>query len=88
MTTYKDHERYAAQAKVTQHLKRVITHHVADLDRKLDDDVRETLDTISHAIGMIIQGYSDNQSIWLAIVDSALLIANKLEAAESEATND
>jgi hypothetical protein len=88
MTTYKDHERYAAQAKVTQDLKRVITHHVADLDRKLDDDVRETLDTISHAIGMIIQGYSDNTSIWLAIVDSALLIANKLEAAESEIAND
>jgi hypothetical protein len=88
MNTFEDHERYVTQAKIIQDLKRVITHHVADLDRKLDDDVRETLDTISHAIGLIIEGNATNQNIWLAIVDSALLIANKLEAAKSEIAND
>jgi hypothetical protein len=88
MNTFKDHERYGVQARIIQDLKRVIAHHVADLDRKLDDDVMETLDTISHAIGLIVEGNATNTSIWLAIVDSALLIANKLEDATSEIADD
>jgi hypothetical protein len=40
-------ENYTTHAEVhaliTQDLKRVITHHVADLDRRLDDDMQESL---------------------------------------------
>ena len=85
---YRDHERYAAQAKITQDLKRVISHHVADLDRNLDDDMREALDLIAFAMGMIIYGYSDNPYCWIAIVDNALPVANRLKAENPEATND
>ena len=85
---YRDYERYAAQAKVTQDLKRIITHHVADLDHRLDDDMQEALDAISFAIGMIIQGYSANPLCWISIVDNALPVANRLSAENSEVTND
>jgi hypothetical protein len=50
------HGDYAVHALITQDLKRVITHHVGHLDRRLDDDMQESLDMVAHKIGRIIAG--------------------------------
>jgi hypothetical protein len=73
------HGDYAVHALITQHLKRVITHHVADLDRRLDDDMAETLDMIAHKIGRIIAGNAAEPAHWRDIAGYAQLVANRLE---------
>jgi hypothetical protein len=73
------HGDYVVHARITQDLKRVITHHVADLDRKLDDDMAETLDMIAHKIGRIIAGNAAEPDHWRDIAGYAQLVANRLE---------
>ena len=73
------HGDYVTHALVTQDLKRVITHHVADLDRRLDDDMAETLDMIAHKIGRIIAGNAAEPEHWRGIAGYAPLVANRLE---------
>ena len=73
------HGDYAVHALITQDLKRVITHHVADLDRRLDDDMQESLDMITHKIGRIIAGYPAEPDHWRDIAGYAQLVANRLE---------
>ena len=76
----KTHGDYAVHALITQDLKRVITHHVADLDRRLDDDMQESLDMITHKIGRIIAGNPAEPDHWRDIAGYAQLVANRLEA--------
>jgi len=76
------HGDYAVHALITQDLKRVITHHVADLDRRLDDDMQESLDMITHKIGRIIAGNPAEPDHWFDVAGYAQLVANRL------ATND
>ena len=73
------HGDYVTHALITQDLKRVITHHVADLDRRLDDDMAETLDMIAHKIGRIIAGNAAEPEHWRGIAGYAQLVANRLE---------
>ena len=75
----KTHGDYEIHAAITQDLKRVITHHVADLDRRLDDDIAETLDMIAHSIGRIIAGNAAEPGHWRDIAGYAQLVANRLE---------
>ena len=77
------HGDYAVHALITQDLKRVINHHVGDLDRRLDDDMAETLDMIAHKIGRIIAGNAAEPEHWLDVAGYAQLVANRLEV-----TND
>ena len=79
----KTHGDYVVHALVTQDLKRVINHHVGDLDRRLDDDMAETLDMIAHKIGRIIAGNPAEPDHWRDIAGYAQLVANRLEG-----TND
>jgi hypothetical protein len=74
------HGDYAVHALITQDLKRVLTHHVGDLDRRLDDDMTETLDMIAHKIGRIIAGNPAEPDHWRDIAGYAQLVANRLEA--------
>jgi hypothetical protein len=75
----KTHGDYVLHAFITQDLKRVIRHHVADLDVKLDDDMQETLDMIAHKIGRIIAGNPAEPDHWRDIAGYAQLVANRLE---------
>lgn len=77
----KTHGSYLLHARVTQDLKRVISHHVADLDRRMDDDMAETLAMIAHKIGRIIAGNPDEPDHWRDIAGYAQLVANRLEVA-------
>ena len=77
----KTHGDYVTHALVTQDLKRVINHHVGDLDRRLDDDMAETLDMIAHKIGRIIAGNATEPDHWRDIAGYAQLVANRLEGA-------
>lgn len=77
------HGDYVTHALITQDLKRVINHHVGDLDRRLDDDMQETLDMIAHKIGRIIAGNAAEPDHWRDIAGYAQLVANRLEG-----TND
>ena len=74
----KTHGVYEIHAAITQDLKRVITHGVADLDRRLDDDMQETLDMIAHKIGRIIAGNPAEPDHWRDIAGYAQLVANRL----------
>ena len=75
----KTHGDYVTRALITQDLKRIITHHVADLDRRLDDDMQESLDMIAHKIGRIIAGNPAEPDHWRDIAGYAQLVANRLE---------
>ena len=79
----KTHGDYVVHALITQDLKRVINHHVGDLDRRLDDDMAETLDMIAHKIGRIIAGNAAEPEHWRDVAGYAQLVANRLEG-----TND
>jgi hypothetical protein len=76
------HGDYAVHALITQDLKRVITHHVGHLDRRLDDDMQETLDMITHKIGRIIAGNPTVVDHWADIAGYAQLVANRLGPAK------
>ena len=73
------HGSYVVHALITQDLKRVINHHVGDLDRRLDDDMQETLDMIAHKIGRIIAGNAAEPDHWRDVAGYAQLVANRLE---------
>jgi hypothetical protein len=75
------HGDYAVHALITQDLKRVIAHHVADLDRRLDDDMQESLDMVAHKIGRIIAGDPGFADHWADIAGYAQLVANRLRSA-------
>ena len=74
---------YQLRALITQDLKRVITHHVANLDHRLDDDMQESLDMITHKIGLIIACDKVQATLmelwWRDIAGYAQLVANRLE---------
>jgi hypothetical protein len=72
------HGDYAVHALITQDLKRVITHHVGHLDRRLDDDMQESLDMVAHKIGRIIAGDAGFADHWADIAGYAQLVANRL----------
>ena len=73
------HGDYEIHAEITQGLKRVMCNHICDLDRRLDDDMQETLDMIAHKIGRIIAGNAAEPDHWRDIAGYAQLVANRLE---------
>jgi hypothetical protein len=75
----KTHGNYEIHAAITQDLKRVMRNHVCDLDRRLDDDMQESLDMIAHKIGRIIAGNAAEPDHWRDIAGYAQLVANRLE---------
>jgi len=77
----KTHGNYEIHAAITQDLKRVMRNHVCDLDRRLDDDMAETLAMIAHKIGRIIAGNPAEPDHWRDIAGYAQLVANRLEVA-------
>jgi hypothetical protein len=79
----KTHGDYMMHAVITQNLKRIMRNHIADLDRRLEYDMQETLDMIAHKIGRIIAGNPEEPDHWRDIAGYAQLVANRLEA-----TND
>ena len=79
----KTHGNYMVHARITQDLKRVMCNHVCDLDRRIDDDMAETLSMIAHKIGRIIAGNPAEPDHWRDIAGYAQLVANRLEG-----TND
>ena len=78
----KTHGDYEIHAAITQDLKRVINHHIGNLDRRLDDDMTETLAMIAHVIGRIIAGSPAESYNWLSIACYAQLVANRLEGTD------
>ena len=76
----KTHGDYMTHATITQDLKRVMQHHANDLDRRLGDDMQETLEMIAHKIGRIIAGNPAEPDHWRDIAGYAQLVANRLEA--------
>ena len=72
------HGDYAVHALITQDLKRVITHHVGHLDRRLDDDMQESIDMVALKIGRIIAGDPGFADHWADIAGYAQLVANRL----------
>jgi hypothetical protein len=79
----KTHGDYMMHAVITQNLKRIMRNHIADLDRRLECDMQETLDMIAHKIGRIIAGNPEEPDHWRDIAGYAQLVANRLEV-----TND
>jgi hypothetical protein len=79
----KTHGNYMMHAVITQNLKRIMRNHIADLDRRLEHDMQETLDMIAHKIGRIIAGNPGEPDHWRDIAGYAQLVANRLES-----TND
>jgi hypothetical protein len=79
----KTHGDYVTHATITQDLKRVMRNHACDLDRRMDDDMAETLSMIAHKIGRIIAGNPAEPDHWRDIAGYAQLVANRLES-----TND
>jgi hypothetical protein len=79
----KTHGDYMVHAVITQNLKRIMRNHIADLDRRLEHDMQETLDMIAHKIGRIIAGNPAEPDHWRDIAGYAQLVANRLES-----TND
>jgi len=75
----KTHGNYEIHAAITQDLKRVMRNHVCDLDRRLDDDMQESLDMIAHKIGRIIAGNAAEPEHWRDIAGYAQLVVNRLE---------
>jgi hypothetical protein len=76
----KTHGDYMMHAVITQNLKRIMRNHIADLDRRLEHDMQETLDMIAHKIGRIIAGNPAEPDHWRDIAGYAQLVANRLEA--------
>lgn len=70
---------FNSHAKITQDLKQVISHHLLDLDRKLEPDMVEALDMICHKIGRIINGDPRYVDSWVDIAGYAQLVADRLE---------
>ena len=65
-------------AEITQDLKGVISHHVLDLDRRLDPDMTEALEMICHKIGRIINGDPSYEDSWRDVAGYATLVADRL----------
>ena len=75
----KTHGSFEVHAFVTQQLKAVINHQLADMDRRLANDMRESLDMICHKIGRIVAGDPNHHDHWLDIAGYATLVADRLE---------
>jgi len=74
--------KYSGMALVSQELKSVMRHHLADLDCRLDAEIQEALDMMAHEMGRIISDNPNSFSAWANIAFYAQLVANKLEIAQ------
>jgi hypothetical protein len=72
---------YAGIALVSQELKIVMRHHLADLDCRLDVEIQEALDMMAQEMGRIIGDNPNSFSAWANIAWYAQLVANRLEVA-------
>ena len=66
-------------ALISQEIKRVITHHVANLDRGFDELTLEGLDVIAHRFGSIIGRGDNDPEDWYNIAAYAWTIGNRLK---------
>lgn len=69
---------FQRHAQISQELKGVVTHHVHDLDRRLDEDMAEALSMICHKIARIINGDAKYVDNWDDIAGYATLVADRL----------
>jgi hypothetical protein len=68
-------------ALVSQELKRVMRHHLADLDCRIHEHIEEALDMMAHEMGRIIGDNPTSFSAWANIAFYAQQVANMLEIA-------
>ena len=68
-------------ALVSQELKLVMRHHLADLDCRLDAEIQEALDMMAHEMGRIICNNPTSFSAWANIAFYAQQVANMSEIA-------
>jgi hypothetical protein len=65
-------------AVITQNLKRIMRNHIADLDRRLEHDMQESLDMIAHKIGRILSGNPNYNDHWDDIAGYAKLVSQRI----------
>jgi hypothetical protein len=70
---------FEMHALVSQEIKRVITHHVANLDRRFDEVTQEGLDVIAHRVGSIIGRGDNDPEDWYSIAAYAVTVGNRLK---------
>jgi hypothetical protein len=70
---------FEMRALISQEIKRVITHHVANLDRRFDEVTLEGLDVIAHRIGSIIGRGANDPEDWYSIGAYAATVGNQLK---------
>jgi hypothetical protein len=71
---------FLGHAKATMNLKKVITSHLLDRDKRLAPDQEEALHMIAHKIGRIINGDPDYIDSWDDIAGYAKLVADRLRS--------
>lgn len=69
---------FLGHAKVTMAIKKVITSHLLDRDKRLAPDQEEALHMIAHKIGRIANGDPDYIDSWDDIAGYAKLVADRL----------
>ena len=70
---------FETHALISQELKCVITHHVANLDRGFDEVTEEVFDIIAHKIGSIIARNNNDPDDWYTIAAYAVTAGNRLK---------
>lgn len=68
---------FEGHAKITQGLKKVM--YESDNWNRLDDDMKESLEMVSHKIGRILNGDPTYKDSWDDIIGYTKLISNRLE---------
>jgi hypothetical protein len=74
---------FHGHAKVTMQLKKVMTSHLLDRDKRLAVDQEEALHMIAHKIGHILNGDPDYIDSWDDIAGYAKLVADRLRTDEA-----
>jgi hypothetical protein len=71
-------DKFEMHALISQEIKRVITHHVTNLDRGFNEITLEGLDVIAHRIGSIIARGDGDPDDWYSIGSYAMVVGNRL----------
>lgn len=69
---------FMGHAQATMSIKKVITSHLLDRDKRLAPDQEEALHMIAHKIGRIINGDPDYEDSWRDVAGYATLVADRL----------
>ena len=71
---------FLGHAKATMAIKKVMTSHLLDRDKRLAPDQEEALHMIAHKIGRIINGDPNYIDSWDDIAGYAKLVADRLRS--------